>query len=129
MRFSLLSISQLRWIGNPHVELQRALAGAAELADPLANLGGRVQECAHRAHAARVGDRNRQAHRTGARHRCEQNRKIEAVRFTERISTIARTEVTHGAHLTLPLDYDTPRRRGTETLFMAELALHREGCS
>jgi len=106
--------SQRRWIGNPQVELELALARRAKLADPLANLRRRIEERAIRPHAACVGNRNGQRHRTGSRHWCQQNRKVEAIGRAEGAGAIERALAVHASIFARSGSRGSPHHRGPD---------------
>jgi hypothetical protein len=64
----VLGIADRLRVGDPQIDLERAIALAAELLGPASDAVGRRGQRAKPAHAAGVGDRRRESDRAGAGH-------------------------------------------------------------
>ena len=76
-------VAARRRIGNPQVELERAVAAGAELRGPVDDGRRLHQQRAAGAEAAGIGDRDRQRRRAGTRHGREQDRRTEPETLAE----------------------------------------------
>jgi len=70
----VLRIAHRRRVGDPQIDLERAVALAAELRDPFGDPVGRRRQRAEPAHAAGIGDGGGKRRRAGAGHRRLQDR-------------------------------------------------------
>ena len=76
-------VSLGRRIGDPQIELKAAVAPCTYVRGPVPDCIRLHQKCPAAPQAASIGDRNGQRSRTGAGHRCHQNRHANIEGFTK----------------------------------------------
>jgi len=78
-----LRVAPRRRIGNPQIQLKRAVARGAKRGRPALDCFGRHEQRAASRKTAGVGDRDRERGRAGAGHRREQDRRAEREALAE----------------------------------------------